>query len=559
MNVQQGTRFPTVATAAGRDTRRRAWTPLIILFLAMGLVAALTVTACGQNYDQIKLNPAFENPANLKRMKDAAKRISGTRDPNFPEKNVAEVFFRTYVPAKITQPDAISEITPLINEVTLRMTAARRSNAPFAGTIMGWVYNGLKPVALGNYQPAARISAILAISRIDERPAVLRDGIPPTPLRFILIDFLPVYEDAKNSDGVRAAALHAIHRYVTYAAPTIRGATLAKLKSLMNDLLKQDPPPGRSPKSHAYLQRFAVDILSNLRGKSDPALGQQLISISAEPKKPDLIALYSAARVGEMGADIRGKVNAPGDVLANWAVRAMRAFQYESIRLKALDRPRIAEKQPVKPESIVRPATEKPPAASTKPPAEYGAIGSMDPGMDPSMEAFMEEPYGMESYGAESMMGRRPTARPQPPEVLASRRKLNDVLQQLHMGATGSIEPGLPARPGGLLAGVADDKKGVVEAWVSSMGEVLTALNDKSLDDRKKYVEGLLAQIETLRDIAGPAAEKADAMAPLDIPNVSPVIAAAKAAGEGEAGSDQAVLNKAGIPQLPVEDELSFD
>ncbi len=564
MQVQEGNR-PRAVSATVRDTRRRVVFAMIVLFLAAGLVATFTVTASGQrpNYDVIKLNPAFEQPANLKRMQDAAKRIAGTRDDSFPQRNVAEAFFKTYVPAKITQPDATTEITPLIDEVMLRMSAAQRSKSSFASAIMGWVYRGLKPVAVGNYQPAARISAIVAISRIDEKPADLGKSIPPTPLRYIVTDFLPIYEDEKNPDGVRAAALQGIHRYVMFAAPSVTGANLTKLKSLMNDLLTQDPPADRSPKAHAYLQRFAVDILSALRGKSDPVLGQQLISISTEAKNPDLIALHSAARIGEMATDIRGKVDAPDQVLGQWTVRAMRAFQYEAIRLKALDRPRQVTPQPRKPRTVVRPATEPQPVPGR-------SMMDDGEGMDEGMEEEMMSEYGegmMEMDDEyDSMMMMSPTQRrsnPQPPEVFVSRRKLNYILQQLHLGATGSTKAGVPSQPGGLLAGVADDKKADIETWVTSMGDVLTALNDETLDDRKKYIEGLLAQVEILRGIAGPAAEQAEAAAPLEIPNVSPVVAAAvtgkvEAVGsEPPPAADEA--DEAEAPKLPVEDELSFE
>jgi hypothetical protein len=176
----------------------------------------------------------------------------------------------------------------------------------------------------------------------------------------------------------------------------------------------------------------------------------------------------------------------------------------------------------------------------------------------------MDEMMGMEEM--DMMMGApRSKARDQPPEVLLSRRKLNHVLQQLHQGATGSIEAGIPDQAGGLLAVVPNDKKAVVEGWLTSMGEVLTALNDETLDDRKKYIEGLEAQAEMLKTIAGPAAEEADATAPLEIPNVAPVVAAAQAAGEedpadpAQPAADPAAADPAAAPALPVEDELSID
>ncbi len=57
--------------------------------------------------------------------------------------------------------------------------------------------------------------------------------------------------------------------------------------------------------------------------------------------------------------------------------------------------------------------------------------------------------------------------------------------------------------PGGLLASVADDKKPIVEKWVTAMQEVNTGINDKTLADRKAYREVLVAQIEALREVAG--------------------------------------------------------
>ena len=589
MNVHERTASMRTASSVSavqshrRSTRATAIRVMIVLFLSAGMVAALTMTASGQapKYDQLKLKAAYESPDNIKLMKDAAKRIAVSRDSDFPQKPYAEAFFKVYVPAKLTQPAAIGEITPLINEVMLRLTSAQRSEENiYAGVMMQWIYNGLKPIALGNYHPAGRISAITAISRIDEKPASpggLRQGIPPTPLRYILTDIcLPIYENEKNADGVRAAALQGLHRYVMLAAPSITGANLAKLKSLMTDLLNQEPPAGRSPKAHAYLQRFAVDILSALRGNSDPALGQQLISISTEAEKPDLIALHSAARVGEMAADLKGKIAAPDQVLQKWAVRAMRAFQYEVIRLKALKRPKPTTPQPPKPESLVQRVTEKTAgtAAGSGPAGAGGEAYEAEMAMQYESDSSSDTEGADDAYSMEMMMmgpGRTASkARPQPPEVFVSRRKLNFVLQQLHQGATGTVKAGVPEQPGGLMA-AADAQKATVETWVQSMGEVLTALNDEALDEREKYIEALEGQIEVLRGIAGPAAE--EVTTPVEVPNVPSVIAEAaigaenpvaaeKPAGEGAAvaeTAEQPAVDEKGVPQLPVKDELSFE
>ena len=583
MKVHEGTHSTRSVSQAARDTRQRVLRNMAILFLAAGFVAALTLTAQGQapKYERIDLNPAFEKPQNIKMMKDAAKRISVIQDrESFNQTRAAELFFTTYVPAKMTHAEALSEIGPLVNEVVSRLSAAQRSQAPFTNDIMQWMYRGLKPVALGKYHPAARIAAISVLSRIDVEPARIRDGVPPRPAPYILTDFLPVYEDQNNVDGVRAAALQAVHRYVIYAAPSVRGGNLTKIKSLMDDLLAQEPPAGRSPKAHAFLQRYAVDILAALRGQSDPALGQKLISISTEVKKPDLIALHSAARIGEMSNDLKGKVTAPDDVLQKWAVRAMRAFQYEVVRLKAIDRPKAAASQPIKPRSIVRPkdSPEKPGGGGGGESTEdssYEATDMMEGYEDSSGEDTDYAGYGAEMGSTYGMTGAAKT-KPQPPEIFASRRKLNYVLQQLHVGATGQAKAGLPDTPGGLLGGVADAQQDVVKNWVNAMGEVLTALNDETLHERDDYIAALEAQVEMLKGIAGPAADEAAAIE-LKVTGVPPVVVAATvstaAAAEADdsatasatpaadpaAGADDAKVDAQAAPQLPAEDELSFD
>ena len=61
----------------------------------------------------------------------------------------------------------------------------------------------------------------------------------------------------------------------------------------------------------------------------------------------------------------------------------------------------------------------------------------------------------------------------------------------------------MPRNPGGLLVSVDEANKKVVEDWVTEMETVLTTLNDEFLDNREKYLEGIEAQIEPLRKMAG--------------------------------------------------------
>ncbi len=92
---------------------------------------------------------------------------------------------------------------------------------------------------------------------------------------------------------------------------------------MMTSLLESPAPAGRPTDAHAYLQRYAVDILDVLRAKEDKSLGTKLISISTEPTNPDLIALYSASRLATMGPELQGQVQAPKKVLDSWSKRVL--------------------------------------------------------------------------------------------------------------------------------------------------------------------------------------------------------------------------------------------
>ncbi|MGB7343518.1 MAG: hypothetical protein WBD20_04860 [Pirellulaceae bacterium] len=553
--------------------RRRQERILVIWFLVAGLVATMTTTAFGQvQYQVLPINPALEEPATFKKMETAAKAVSQARDladVGAANGRMAAFYYSKYIPAKITQPDSVTEISKLIDTLRDRLSSAERSRAPGAGPMRRWIYDGLKPIAQGNYQPAARINAILFISKMDTAPANRQTQSPPVPLSVIPADLIPIYQDKTASDGVRAAALQGLHRYVVYAAPSLRDPLRSTLVTEMQQLLDSEAPEGRSKDAHAYLKRFAVDILASLRGATDADLSKKLISISTETKQHDLIALHSAARLGAMAEDMKGNVGSSAKVLDSWAIRAMRSFQYEIARLNAFERPTPATRQPAAADAMASAKKDE-----TKKPSAASRMGS---GMESDMDYGADYGSGSDQYegdmGMEGMDGMDGTddmygggyggsmygvvqANPQPPEVLVSRRKLNHVLEQLHKGVSGSGAVGVPRTPGGLLAAVEDDQKQVVTEWITKMEGVITALNEPTLDTLEKYVEALDLQVAMLEEIAGPEAVAAAAQEPILLPGVSRIVAT-KPVEKAEV-PDAPVLDKAGAPTFPANlDELA--
>lgn len=103
-------------------------------------------------------------------------------------------------------------------------------------------------------------------------------------------------------------------------------------------------------------------------------------------------------------------------------------------------------------------------------------------------------------------MSMAPVAIPQKPEVVASRKRLLHIIQQLHVGASGAPSLGIPKTPAGLLASVDAKDKVIVEEWLAAMQVVVEALNDQSKSDEPLFIEGLTVQIDVLKDMAGPTA-----------------------------------------------------
>lgn len=109
----------------------------------------------------------------------------------------------------------------------------------------------------------------------------------------------------------------------------------------------------------------------------------------------------------------------------------------------------------------------------------------------------------MMGMGGMMGMGAAPEYKDQPAQVRTSRRKLNHVLQQLHLGVTGATSSGMPKTAGGLLASVAPEKQDAVKEWVEAMDIIVQAINDLSRDDEEKYLETLNEQTVALRDFLG--------------------------------------------------------
>ena len=546
IDTRSGNDFHTSGDGTTRVTAKavecqsaKSCSRLMLALLVVAVMLCVYVTrvsaqnepaAANGGYETVPMNAAFLPDGKMEaRVVAAAKSFcaGGNSDPR-----MVGAYFQRLVPAKMTGPDALKELTPLMKDVNVLLARSQRSK-PFLGKkVADMLLPPMKALATGNYHPTARINAALILGRMDSAPADAAGRVPPTPYLAALPTLVDVYKNENNVDGLRVAALLGLQRQVGLGFNQIPAAGQEQLRSMMTELLDSKTPVNRTDKVHAYLQRYAVDILQQLGSSEDDGkeLGVKLIGISTAPENEELIALYSAAKIGSLGGSLKGQVDKPEDVLEGWARLAHDAFQSEVQRLNSLERAPPISNQPVKPIDVLRPKVDKSNKSSGAGSGGLdmgegedemmGGMGGMEgmetgAGYDESPADGMEDDDMLGGMGG--MFGGQTTEyKDQPAEVIGSRRYLNKVLQQLNLGATGSRTKGVPKTGGGLMLCVDEAKADSVKDWVVKLDEVITALNSETLDDREKFLEGLDEQIVVLAELANIQAGDKKAAKPKD-------------------------------------------
>jgi hypothetical protein len=506
---------------------RRLWIVLISMAITIVFLSgaakgqeAVAVKAAAPAFEKpITLDPRLTDPANVKKMTDAAFRFL-KNDPAANEM-FAKAYFSRYLPGILTDPQHSGSIKTVLADLNkmLASAASSRSEAVQAKTNQ-YVFGSLSPIAEKNYSPQARAVAISVLARLDSKPLDMQAKLAPVPYQPTLAIFWNIIKEEKSSDGVFAAGLAAFHRHMM-VSEGLPPQVMQAVRTRMNELLESEPPQERSPEVHAYLQRYAIDALDHLTQQKDPQLGSKLISIATDEKSLDLIAFHSAAKLGNLSDLLKGKVEDPELIMTSWSKRLLRTLESELARINAYDKPIPDRDQPRDPKdflTVKQTETKKPTPLSRGPMEGMGGRGmeeSMMEGMrsGPMGGPSMEDMQGMMEGMRGGMMGGFgvPEAKPQPAEVIAARKKINFALEYMNLGAVGSRALGLPKPARGIYAALPEDARAPVDKWITLSQAVSSALNDKSLDDRTKFRDGLTAQITYLRDELGIVDEPGDA------------------------------------------------
>lgn len=419
-------------------------------------------------------------------------------------------YYQQYQFGKLMDASYVAQYGEITQSILDDLDRSQKARSPAARALSGWIVAGSKAIATNNFHPVARVNATLMLAQTDDQPADLRAAKPPVPAAAALPILVQLYMGTGNPDGVRAAALQGLLRHVQLGAvtdPRFRSG-IAKLAL---DLIESEPPAGRSPAAHAFLQRYGVDILTLIADPNTTAkTAETFVSISTQAAKPNLIAAYAASKIGRFQPG-KAKVSNASNVLASWAARAAETVDQEIERIAQLDPPLAVRDQPAMPTSPTAGGSAGAMGMGMGMPGGEMMGGDYDPSMMGGMEGMMPgsdmmggEMYGEGMLGMPGMMGvGGPPAIPQPLEIVTARRSINHIFQQLQTGVTGQRTVGPPKQPGGLMAAADPAEKEAIDAWVATFSEVATAVNDKTLVDRKKFVEMLTEQSKVLKELAG--------------------------------------------------------
>lgn len=548
----------------------RFW--ILLAILAVGLLIASSASGQAPAAVGRPLPPEISTKAAVSAMERAKAEGLTKADlsPQWANYTAFQAYYQKYLFGKLMDPAYVAEYGSVMQAMLNDLDRAQKNRSPAVKIISGWIVSGASSIAAGNYHPAARVNATLLLAYVDDEAAdrgANRPTVPAPPAPGALTPLVLLYRADTNPDGVRAAALQGLKRHVMLGAVT-NPQHKTGIAALMLQLAESQPPAGRSPEAHAFMQRYALDILNYLANPNvTPKTAETLVALSTASEKPNLIAAYAASKMGQIKPG-QAKVNEPTKILASWAARAAATIDKELDRLAKLDPPVAVRDQPA------MPSVQTPMAGGAYGGGDMyggGAMGGdmgegmMGPsgGMMDGMEG-MSDMYGaggadMYGGGGSDMFGpgmMAPKAKPQPSEIIAGRRRINQVLQQLQFGVTGQQVTGAPKTPAGLLVMATENDKAAFDTWIKTVGDVVTAVNSETLDERKKFVEELKKQSVALKNLAGipvdpnltaeVAPNAADELDPLSGPPMTVVPAAAT--GQPGAGQAGAVVPAVGVP-----------
>ncbi len=521
-----------------RVLRRRF--ALWLAFAAFLLASMLATRASAQGNPQLSGDyyvgnmGVYAKASEVRKLESQVRAVLTDASASGASKDIVDYYGR-YMAMKFSQPDAAPQLNDLVTQTLRNVEQAYRGATPAVrDQLLSTVEKTFKGIATAQlegkyFSPAARINATMVLANINEKPA--DTGALPVPLVSVSGTLRGLLEDANAPMGVRITALSGFRRHAVLNGGSKSPALKTYYLTIGRELLDGKGPAGMTeadmePQSRAFVLRHAVDLVQYAGGADDQKwLAAKLNEIVTDKAASPIIALYAARKIPELKEGMPAvAVDTP--VVVAWADRAAYSLTDEIERFKAIDRPKSVVPQVITAQGK-RPANRPGAGGSGMGP---GGMGGMGPGgmgglggmgSGGGLGGGMPDDYGSGGYGEGpggmgggmgpgGMGGLGPggygagpggggyggTTNPQPPEVMASRRRLIAQLEALLIGLAGTLDANKPVV--GLASIAKDDAKDRADEVLAAIRTAADEINNPVYDTRIKFVTMLEAQTKLM-------------------------------------------------------------
>ncbi len=225
-------------------------------------------------------------------------------------------WFKGYYFATLTHPEHLSEWPKRRQEFLKRM---EQTNAPDVHEHLRTLTRQVMlTIVKGNFHPVARYNAMLFLGQLNDTEATLigQKKSPPIPFTQGLGDAIQEYNDPKQIDAVRVAALVTMLRHARIDrqlvdTPSPLGALRGQMGNLAFSLVKtKEAPDGRSQEGHDWMRRRAIEILGELGNPGgNGEVSSALLAVLNDDQTPISLRCSAAEALAQLKYAAAGTIN----------------------------------------------------------------------------------------------------------------------------------------------------------------------------------------------------------------------------------------------------------
>ncbi len=242
----------------------------------------------------------------------------------------------TYRFKTLTVEDNLTNLTELRRDMRKRMKpvkidAVREAINKLSVSLLPRIYGQQSGT---NFHPAVRVNMMLLMGELNSREATGfgKEKSPEIPYKPAANALAEALRDPKQIDAVRVAAMVGFVRHLKlqhkrngYLVPATDQFTVRK--AMVELLTASEPPEGRTPAGHQWMQGRAIEILGLMGGEENNKLLDVFVNFVGDENVLMSTRVQAAAMLGEL--KLTKSTPVKGDVAVNLATLARDACDAE--------------------------------------------------------------------------------------------------------------------------------------------------------------------------------------------------------------------------------------